>query len=61
MTPIPAHSAFHKIGLDVVGPLQRTADGNRYIITCVNYMVKWVEANVLPKHPRRLLNSYMVR
>ena len=48
MTPIPVHSAFHKVGLDLVGPLQRTAAGNRYIITCVDYMTKWVEAMVLP-------------
>ena len=48
MTPIPVHSAFHKVGLDLVGPLQRTAAGNRYMITCVDYMTKWVEAIVLP-------------
>ncbi|KAL0018752.1 hypothetical protein WJX77_000959 [Trebouxia sp. C0004] len=48
MTPIPVYSAFHKVGLDLVGPLQCTAAGNRYIITCVDYMTKWVEASVLP-------------
>jgi len=46
--PFPVHRAFHKVGMDLVGPLQRTAAGNRYIITCVDSMSKWVEAIVWP-------------
>ena len=48
MTPTPVHIAFYKVGIDLVGPLQATKRGNRYIITCIDYMTKWVEAKALP-------------
>ena len=53
MTPIPVHSTFYKVGIDLVGPLQRTAAGNRYVITCVDYMTKYVEAKALPDKTSR--------
>jgi len=42
--PIPVHSPFYQIGIDIVGPLPRTKDGNRYIITAIDYLTKWPEA-----------------
>ena len=64
MTPIPVHSAFHKVGIDIVGPLQRTANGNRYIVTSIDYMTKWVEAKALPdktsKHTAEFLYSDII-
>ena len=33
-TPVPVHSAFQKVDMDLVGLLQRTSASNRYIITC---------------------------
>ena len=48
MTPIPVKYAFHKVGIDLVGPLQVTSAGNKYIVTCIDYLSKWVEARALP-------------
>ena len=48
MTPVPVHSAFYKVGLDLIGPLQMTASRHRYIITSVDYITKRVEAKALP-------------
>ncbi|DBA66240.1 TPA: choline dehydrogenase 3 [Trebouxia sp. C0005] len=47
MTPILVHSAFHKVGIDIVGPAQRPANGHRYIHTSIDYMTKWLEAKGL--------------
>jgi len=40
---------FTKVGLDIVGPLPRSTKGNLYIIVLVDYLTKWVEAEVTDK------------
>lgn len=35
---------FTGVGLDIVGPLYTTSNGNKYIIVLVDYLTKWVEA-----------------
>jgi integrase-like protein len=46
--PIPVGSPFYQIGIDFVGPLPRTAQGNRYIIVAMDYLTKWPEAKPVP-------------
>lgn len=36
-----------QVGIDLVGPLPRTAKGNRYIVTLVDYFSKWPEAEAV--------------
>ena len=38
--PIPVHSPFYQIGIDFIGPLPRTSQGNQYIIVVVDYLTK---------------------
>ena len=38
--PIPVGKAFHQIGIDYVGPLPRTRNGNKYIIVAMDYLTK---------------------
>lgn len=45
--PIPVHSPFYQIGIDIVGPLPRTQRGKRYIVTAMDYLTKWPEAKAL--------------
>jgi Integrase zinc binding domain/Integrase core domain len=45
--PIPVHEPFYQIGIDIVGPLPRTSQGNRYIVVAVDYLTKWPEAKAL--------------
>jgi Integrase zinc binding domain/Integrase core domain len=40
-------TAFDHIGIDIVGPLPRTTQGNRYIIVAIDYLTKWPEARAL--------------
>ena len=47
--PIPVESPFHQIGIDFVGPLPRTLNGNRYIIVAMDYLTKWPEAKPVPE------------
>jgi hypothetical protein len=35
---------WHRIGIDLVGPLPETSRGNKYLITCTDYFSKWPEA-----------------
>ena len=47
--PIPVGEPFHQIGIDFVGPLQRSSSNNRYIIVAVDYLTKWPEAKPVPE------------
>ena len=42
------HSPFYQVGIDFVGPLPRTTQGNKYIIVAVDYLTKWPEAQPVP-------------
>lgn len=53
MSPIPVKYAFHKVGIDLIGCLQTTSLGNKYIVTCIDYMSRWVEAKALPDKTSR--------
>ena len=37
-------TVWHRIGIDLVGPLPETSRGNKYLITCTCYFRKWPEA-----------------
>jgi len=45
--PIPAYEPFYQIGIDIVGPLPRSTNGNRYIVVAIDYLTKWPEAKAL--------------
>ena len=45
--PIPVHSPFYQIGIDFVGPLPLTSNGNKYIIVAMDYLTKWPEAQAV--------------
>lgn len=44
----PVEMPFTRVGLDIIGPLQETRKGNKYIITLVDYFTKWPEAKAIP-------------
>ncbi len=56
--PIPVHSPWYHLGIDFVGPVAQSTNGNRYILTISDYFTKWVEAVALPsKHASGIANS----
>jgi hypothetical protein len=48
LIPIPVQGPFHRIGIDIKGPLPITSNGNRYIIVAMDYFTKWPEAIAIP-------------
>src|SRR6266496_130129 len=45
--PIKVGEPFERIGIDFVGPLERTKKGNRYILVVTDYLTKWPEAKAM--------------
>src|ERR1043165_2999769 len=45
--PIEIKEPFYQIGIDFVGPLPRTKEGNKYIIVAMDYFTKWPEAKAV--------------
>jgi len=45
--PIPVGQPFDRVGIDIVGPLSITGQGNRYIVVATEYLTKWPEAKAL--------------
>jgi hypothetical protein len=46
--PIKVGQPFDRIGMDIVGPLPKTRQGNQYIVVATEYLTKWPEARALP-------------
>ena len=44
---IPPTDIFERWGIDIVGPLSITREGNRYIIVAMNYFSRWLKARLL--------------
>ena len=42
--PTEVEGPFTHLGLDIIGPLEKTSNNNQYIIVIVDYFTKWVEA-----------------
>src|SRR5436190_18335007 len=47
LNPIKVGKPFERIGIDFVGPLDRTEKGNRYILVVTDYLTKWPEAKAM--------------
>src|SRR3954452_8157799 len=58
--PIPVGELFYRVGIDYVGPLLKTKEGNRYIIVAMDYLTKWPEAKPTKRlQQHQLLILYM--
>lgn len=45
--PIKIEQAFERIGIDFIGPLEKTKNDNRYILVATDYLTKWPEAKAM--------------
>lgn len=46
--PIEVGLPFDRLGMDIVGPLPKTARGNTHIVVATEYLTKWPEARAIP-------------
>jgi len=47
---IPICGLFHRVALDIAGPLPETKSGNKYILVAIYHYSKWCEAKVVADH-----------
>lgn len=45
--PIKVEEPFEIIGIDIVGPLEETKSGKKYIVVAIDYFTKWPEARAI--------------
>ena len=57
--PIAVDSPWHRVGIDLIGPLPRTASGNAYIITCSDYFTKWPEAAAISDKSAECVSKFL--
>jgi len=46
--PIKVGQPFDRLGMDIVGPLPKTARGNTHIVVTTEYLTKWPKACAIP-------------
>ncbi len=58
--PIVINDFFNTIGIDVIGPLPRTANGNRYIVLATDYATSWGEGRALKGKSAELISRFLI-
>jgi Integrase zinc binding domain len=48
LQPIPVGAPFDMIGIDLLGPLKRSVNRHRFIVTATDYATKWAIARPIP-------------
>ena len=54
------HHLFHRWGIDLIGPLQVTERGNRYIVVATEYLSKWMEAKAIPDKSGQEVHAFLL-
>src|SRR6266540_6855000 len=56
---ISAKAPFQRIEIDIVKPLTITRQGNRYIVTAMDYFTKWPIAKVLKEAMAKAVSKFI--
>ena len=49
-----------KWGIDLIGPLSRTSDGNQWLVVAIDYLTKWPEAKAIRDKRAETVASFIV-
>ena len=52
---------FGKVGIDIVGPLPKTAENNQYIVIAMDYLTKWPEARAILDATAKLVVKFLYK
>ena len=58
--PIAVEGPNHRVGLDIIGSLPESRNGNRYILVMVDYLTKWCEAVPIKQQDTRTIAAAIV-
>lgn len=50
---------FKKWALDFVGPIILASKKKKYILVCIDYVTKWVEAKVIPRATEQVVVDFL--
>ena len=56
--PVPAKT-WSLVGIDIIGPLQETTSGNKYIVAITDHFSKWSEAAAIPDKSVRSVAQFL--
>ncbi|GBC49115.1 putative integrase core domain protein [Rhizophagus irregularis DAOM 181602=DAOM 197198] len=57
--PIKVVEPWYQIGIDFVGPLNTTTNGNKYIIVAMDYFTKWPEAKAVKEATAKEVSKFI--
>jgi len=56
---IPICDLFHRVALDIAGPLPKTKLGNRYILMAIDHYSKWCEAKAVANPSAKTASRFL--
>ncbi len=56
---IELKASFQRIGIDIVGPLIITKKGNRYIVTAMDYLIKWPIVKAIKETTAKTISKFI--
>ncbi len=59
MHPIEPKAPFQRIGIDIVGLLTITKKGNRYIVTAMDYFIKWPIVKAIKEATAKTVSKFI--
>ncbi len=50
---------FHRVALDIAGPLPETKSGSKYILVAIDHYSKWCEAKAVADHGAKMIARFL--
>ncbi|KER25506.1 LOW QUALITY PROTEIN: hypothetical protein T265_14204 [Opisthorchis viverrini] len=60
LRPIPVQRPNHRVGIDAIGPLPETRNGNHFIVVMTDYLTKWCETVPVKQEDARTIVSVII-
>ena len=61
LRPVPVEGPWHRVVIDLVGPLPRTTRGHIYIVSAIDHFTKWAEVAPLQSRHSAQIAEFILR
>ena len=61
LSSIPVFAPFELVGIDILGPLPLSDDGNKWIVVFTDHFTKWAEAFPIANHDAKTIADLLVK